>query len=428
MQLQKLSKKEFRKIPDEWEIIKINDLGEIVTGNTPSTSFREYYGNDYLWASPIDLGDTKYIESTQTMLSNEGFQQSRNIPQKSVLVVCIGSTIGKVGIAKKEMSTNQQINSIICKEDIDNEFIYYQLVNNQKKIKDLSNQLAIRILNKNDFGLLEIIKPKRIKEQQKISSILSKVDELIQNTEQTIEQTQRLKKGLMQRLLTKGIGHTKFKKAIFGFRFIQEKIPESWKVLSIKEISIDGFRNGIFKKREDFGKGVPLVNVSDLFIENDIDVNSLERVNVNDNELKQFGINEGDIFFCRSSLVLDGIGRSNIISNLIEPSVFECHVMMLRPNKEKINAKFLKYYTNSKIARRFLLSIAMTLTMTTIRQPDLEKLPIVVPPLSEQEKIICILLELDSKINHDQYELENLSKLKRGLMQKLLTGKIRVKV
>ena len=267
-----------------------------------------------------------------------------------------------------------------------------------------------------------------LKEQQKIASTLSIVDELIQKTDQIIEQTQRLKKGLMQKLLTKGIGHTNYKTINFGFRFLTEKIPESWKVSILRDLSISGLQNGIFKKRDEFGEGVPIVNVSDLFQDHDIKLSELERVKVSDSELINFGINEGDVFFCRSSLVVDGIGRCNLVSKLYELSVFECHVIMCRPNKQKIHPKFLTYFIQSNLGRKFLLSIAMTLTMTTIRQPDLEKMIIFIPPLVEQEKILSIIESVDSKIDMDLKYLRYLKNIKNGLMQNLLTGKIRVKV
>jgi type I restriction enzyme, S subunit len=152
----------------------------------------------------------------------------------------------------------------------------------------------------NLLGSFKILLPP-IRQQEKIASILSKVDELIQKTDHIIEQTQRLKKDLMQRLLTKGIGHTNFKKANFGFKFLEQEIPDSWRLLPLTEISLNGLRNGIFKRREEFGSGMPLVNVSDLFSEGEIDISKLERVRANNKEIKQFGIKEGDLFFCRSS-------------------------------------------------------------------------------------------------------------------------------
>ncbi|MBM3911317.1 MAG: hypothetical protein FJ356_06680, partial [Thaumarchaeota archaeon] len=134
----KLVKSHFGKqieIPEEWEITTINQLGQIITGSTPSTENREYYGDEFLWATPLDLEDQKYITNTQTKLSKKGFELARIIPQNSVLFVCIGSTIGKVGMSTTEMATNQQINSIICQKN-DPSFIYYKLLFNSKKIKN----------------------------------------------------------------------------------------------------------------------------------------------------------------------------------------------------------------------------------------------------------------------------------------------------
>ena len=110
----------------------------------------------------------------------------------------------------------------------------------------------------------------------------------------------------------------------------------------------DGLKNGIFKRRKDYGAGVPLVNVSDLFSNDVIKLEDLEKVQVTKQELDQFGLSEGDIFFCRSSLVMKGIGQSNIVQKLTEPSVFECHVMMLRSN-QMIIPKFLFYFTTEQM-------------------------------------------------------------------------------
>ena len=160
------------EIPDEWEVKTISELGKIVTGSTPDTTNKKYFGNDFLWASPIDFEGEKYITQTNSMLSEKGLSISRKIPKDAVLVVCIGSTIGKIGMASVEMSTNQQINSIICNNDNSN-FIYYQLQQNNYLIKNRSNQSAVPIINKTEFGKFKLILPNEISEQQKIATILS---------------------------------------------------------------------------------------------------------------------------------------------------------------------------------------------------------------------------------------------------------------
>ena len=189
------------EIPDEWEVKTISELGKIVTGSTPDTTNKKYFGNDFLWASPIDFEGEKYITQTNSMLSEKGLSISRKIPKDAVLVVCIGSTIGKIGMASVEMSTNQQINSIIC-NNVDSNFIYYQLQQNNYLIKNRSNQSAVPIINKTEFGKFKLILPNEIQKQQKIATILSNIDSKITSQEQYKEKLQKLKKSLMQKLLT----------------------------------------------------------------------------------------------------------------------------------------------------------------------------------------------------------------------------------
>jgi len=191
----------YEEIPEDWIVNTINDIGKIVTGSTPSTKISDYYGTEFLWASPTDLSDDKNIEKTENMLSAKGFAISRKIPARSVLFVCIGSTIGKIGMSVKKMATNQQINSVICKNN-NPDFLYYQLSANSIKIKNMANQVAVPILNKTDFGTIKIQIPTDIDEQEKISIILSNVDSKILDYQSKKSSLEILKKGLMQKLLT----------------------------------------------------------------------------------------------------------------------------------------------------------------------------------------------------------------------------------
>jgi len=190
------------KIPKTWKVVKLSDVGKIITGSTPSTSNLEFYGSDYYWATPDDIqNDSKFVNDTNTKLTKKGFDNARGIHEKSILFVCIGSTIGKIVMAKTKMATNQQINSLVCRGH-DPDFIYYQLLFNSKKIKSLGNTVAVPILNKTDYGKYKIAVPKDITEQQKIGSILSNVDSFIQNEMNLKENYEKIKKGLMQQLLT----------------------------------------------------------------------------------------------------------------------------------------------------------------------------------------------------------------------------------
>ena len=184
----------------EWEEKKLGDIGNIITGNTPSTHDCNNYGEEYLWCSPIDLGSKKYIDNTNTKLSEKGFNKTRKIPKNSIMVTCIGSTIGKIGICTTEMSTNQQINSIVVNENNYYEFVYYSIIYNFYKFLSYISVQAVPIINKSQFENLKIMLP-CLKEQQKISDFLSSFDEKISTEKETLEHLKQLKKGLLQKML-----------------------------------------------------------------------------------------------------------------------------------------------------------------------------------------------------------------------------------
>jgi len=195
---------ELGMIPEGWEIMMIRNIGEVITGTTPPTKNTEYYSDsrtEYLWAAPGDLGDNKYIHQTNKTLSKLGFQQIRRLPPKSILVTCVGSTIGKIGLAIKEMSTNQQINSIVCKKDVEPDFVYYYLQLKKDYIKSLAGTHAVPLLNKTSFSNILVPIPP-LSEQIQIASILTSVDDKTESLQQKKQEFSNLKKGLMEQLLT----------------------------------------------------------------------------------------------------------------------------------------------------------------------------------------------------------------------------------
>ncbi|MCK5510675.1 restriction endonuclease subunit S [Candidatus Parcubacteria bacterium] len=198
----KFKKTELGNIPEEWEIVKIEKFGKIITGSTPKTSNRNYYGNEYLWVSPKDINSNKYILNTEKKLTTQGFDVTRKLAKGSVLVVCIGSTIGKIALAGKKLSTNQQINSIITNDKFLNEYVYYLLLFNKNKIINKKSTQAVPILNKTTFSNIEIVATQNKNEQKKIIGILSILDYKIDINKKIKSKLTKLKRGLMQDLLS----------------------------------------------------------------------------------------------------------------------------------------------------------------------------------------------------------------------------------
>ena len=194
----------FPEFTEEWQKCIIKDYGEVVTGNTPPTNNAEYYNNgSYLWASPADLGMNKMIVDTKTKLSLGGFKKTRAIPKGGILVTCIGSTIGKMGMAVETMSSNQQINSIIVNEKSNNDFVYYAISCAFPRYLSEVGVQAVPILSKSNFEKLPNYTTSR-KEQNKIGYFLNLLDERIATQNKIIEDLKKLKSAISERLF-KGI-------------------------------------------------------------------------------------------------------------------------------------------------------------------------------------------------------------------------------
>lgn len=209
--MQRLFPAEGKNVPDlrfaefqgmkGWEKKQVQDLGEVITGNTPSKKEEKYWNGDFVWITAQDFKG-KYINDSILKLTNIGKDKARVIPKNSVLVTCIAS-IGLNAINKIECSTNQQINAICCRQEYNYEYVYYLATYNTKNLKQLAGQTAVPIITKKSFEEFEVYAIENYDEQQKIADCLSSLDELIDATSRKVEILKEHKKGLMQQLFPK---------------------------------------------------------------------------------------------------------------------------------------------------------------------------------------------------------------------------------
>lgn len=166
----------------EWKEYKLGELGVVITGKTPSSKNPEDWGEDMFFVTPTDYRNyRKYVDGSERRLSDIGVKRLENkiLPPYSVLVTCIGSDMGKVVITRTPCITNQQINSIIPNETIDSQFLYYALINSYDVLRMMGGDgTAVPIVNKRDFENIKIVMPS-LKEQKRIASILSSLDDKI---------------------------------------------------------------------------------------------------------------------------------------------------------------------------------------------------------------------------------------------------------
>jgi type I restriction enzyme S subunit len=270
-------------------------------------------------------------------------------------------------------------------------------------------------------------------EQRRTAEILDTVDAVIQQTEALIAKLKQMKAGLLHDLLTRGldehgevrdpIAHsTQYKDSPVG------RMPAEWQMDTLAKLAHGGISNGLFKKPELVGHGYHLVNVLDLYQNFGIDLSLVERVAVTEQEQRRYAVQTGDCFFTRSSLNLIGIAHCNVIRDVPEPCLFECHLMRVRPDQRRVLPEYLAHWCRSSWARKFFMARAKQTTMTTISQPDIAPLPVPLPSIDEQARVVKVIDAHDARIRAEEAYRDKLKLLKKGLMDDLLTGRVRVAV
>ena len=161
------------EVPESWVWTTIGNIGEVVTGNTPSKDVTDYYGGNIPFFKPTDLEQGIHTVTSKDHLTELGYEQSRKLPAKSVLVTCIGATIGKTGLIETDGTCNQQINAIVPSDAILSIFLYYLCISNylQQEIKDNASATTLPILNKNNFAAITIPLPPLAEQHRIVSEI-----------------------------------------------------------------------------------------------------------------------------------------------------------------------------------------------------------------------------------------------------------------
>ena len=381
----------FPEFQGEWEMCKLGDYGKVVTGNTPPTKDIENYENGtYLWASPADLGTIKSITETKTMLSAQGFSKTRTLPKGSVLVTCIGSTIGKAGMATKEMSTNQQINSIVVNDNNDNEFVYYAIQSAFPRYLSSIAVQAVPIISKSAFEMLPNKRP-CLQEQKKIGKFLSLLDERIATQNKIIDKLQSLIKGINQRVFKNSGNNYKLGEICeirSGYSGSQLLSKKGLKVSRIETIS------GHKVNMERVGYVAPFESS------------------------ENYRLRVGDILFSNINSV-EYIGNTAFIDKDYD-LYHGMNLLRLTPNHMVVIPFYLYLLLNTnRMLNRFKTICNKAVSQASINQTELGKTVVQIPDINAQEQICKFYQTLYDKLESEKYANSLFQKQKQYLLRQM---------
>ena len=411
-------------IPNDWSICKLGEKSFIKA----RIGWRGLKADEYTDEGPLLIAG-KHIKGSNIIwdeadhISKERYDESPEIKLKlKDIVMSKDGTIGRVGyidFLPGEATINGTMMLIRPNDEFISKYIYFYFQDsNFKKIinEKVSGSSIPHIFQRDLVELLMPIPP--LKEQEKIAEILSTVDSQIDDTEKLIEKSKELKKGLMQKLLTKGIGHSEFKKTEVG------EIPVEWRVKKLEEVCNvkGGKRLPKGYQLLDEKTNNPYIRVADMY-EGGISLDDIKYVpsEIAD-KIKNYRISKEDLFISvAGTLGIVGMIPSELDgANLTENADKLCDI--------KINKEFLMRVLQSSTIQNIIESEKTSNAQPKLALTRIREFIIPIPSKEEQEKISFILSSVDNQIEEYKNKKQKLEEVKKGLMQQLLTGKIRVTI
>lgn len=344
------------------------------------------------------------------MLSERGFSQSRCVPAGSTLFVCIGSTIGKVGLAGVDLTTNQQINSIVPNDGVDPEFLFYATSTLSTLVREQAGEQAVPLVNKSQFSEFEIPLPP-LAEQRTIATALRDADDLIATLEHLIAKKQAIKQGMMQQLLT---GRTRLP----GFR-------DDWLDLRIGDLGRFKGGSGFAPRYQGTATGpIPFFKVSDMNHKG----NELFMRRANNYITASQRKSMAAVLMPAEAIVFAKVGAAVFLERkriLTAPSCVDNNMAAYIVDKARVDVRFMHYFLSDFP----MSSLVATGALPSLNGGQLRSIPISLPTdLDEQRAIAAVLVDADAEVGVLQARLNKARDAKTGMMQQLLTGRTRLPV
>lgn len=409
-----------------WEIVKINDIGKVVTGKTPRTDDSLNYGSDFMFLGPTDLHKHFIITESEKMISSKGLASIKGskLDGLSILVGCIGWDMGNVALVNCKCATNQQINSITeIKESYNPLYIYYWLKHKKNYLFQIANVTRTPILNKSDFSNIELSVPNKM-EQDKIAKVLSDLDAKIEINNRINSELEAMAKTL------------------YDYWFVQFDFPDAngkpyktaggkmvWNDELKREIP-EGWESGELK---DLFNLNPPLSVKKGAVSSYIDMNALptEGYMTKAVQEKEFSggvkFQNGDVIVARITPCLEN-GKTGLITLLEEDEIgFGSTEFIVLRGKNMILSCFGAFLSRSELFRKYAIANMLgTSGRKRVEATKIGTFPIALPTIDLLEKFEKMISAHFKQATINTKENQELASLRDWLLPMLMNGQVSV--
>jgi type I restriction enzyme S subunit len=395
-----------RELPKGWEIKKIKNFAEVITGGTPSTVVEEYWKNGAIpWLPSGDLKNCK-ITKASNFITKLGLDNSsaKIMPCKTVLIALTGATTGQTGLLEIEASANQSVTGILPSEQHIPEYLFYYLQTLRKRILDLSYGGAQPHISQGFVKNIEVVLPP-LSTQKKIVAILEKAEATKNFRAQADELTNLLLKNIFFE--------------IFGDTV---KNPKRWEkrelILLVKKDTRISY--GIVQPGDEVNNGISVIRPVDI-INNEIIYDNIKKISPQiENKFKKTRL-EGDEILIT---VRGTTGDTALTNHKVKGFNVTRGIAVIRPDNKIINKIYLNEFLKSENGRRYVQEHTKGATLRQINMKDLTKMPILVPHLTLQDKFASMVERFDEAKEKQKQSKKEIDNLFGVLMQKAFIGEL----
>ena len=411
-----------RILPDGWQRVRLGDVAELNRINwDPSDGGTILYLDLTAVAAPGVLSQPKTLQASEAPS-----RARRRVRSGDILVSTVRPNLrgfARIRNAEENLVASTGFTVVTPTEQVVNSFAYHHVMTQQFAdflVGATTGQAypAVRATDVEEYPLF--LPP--LPEQRAIAAVLDSIDDAIEGAEAVIVATGQLRDSLLHDLLTRGLPgqHTEFRD-VPGLG----TIPADWDVVRLGDVIAEGPTNGIYKPDSEYGSGVYLIRIDDFGFGQFENFGDFKRIQATEEEIRRYEIKEGDIVINRVNS-LSHIGKSVLIPEFDEPTLFESNMMKIRLN-EHIYPRYAAMILLSENTRQYFKARAKkAVQQASINQKDVIQLPFSLPTLAEQKAIATTLDSVDSAMEVAQEELAGLRSLKESTADALLTGRLRI--
>jgi type I restriction enzyme, S subunit len=420
-----------------WQSFSLADLSHSITsGATPESGNPRYYtsGGGHAFAKIEDLTRARgrELHDCEIQITDAALRETaaKLYPAGTILLSMYG-TIGLAKVCARPLSANQALCALLPPFGCDPQYLLHHLEYRRAEWDRYSGQTTQANINGAIVRAHQVPIPP-VADQVSIVAILNTIDTTILQTEAIIEKLKQVKQGLLHDLLTRGIdanGELRppqsqaphlYKDSLLGW------MPKEWRCETVGRVIQGTPRNGLYKTAGDIGLGMLLVGQTAFTHEGSVDFGQARRARISNAEREAFGLNQDDVLVSRVFATREGVGQPVLVPELGEPAVYESNMMRLRANLQMIQPRLLFLWLKHRAARAWIMSRAFASNQASINRETICSVPTATPPIAEQRAILEVCRAHEHRIGHEMTGLEKLRTLKSGLMDDLLTGRIRV--